>query len=82
MTTKTVSDEKVLRQFDAARRAVDILDARVERLQQLRNSRHALARWWAEERIPFAADAALEARDWLITCRRVARRRGLLNHRA
>ena len=82
MTKKTVSDEQVLRQFDAARRAVDILDARVERLQQLRNSRHALARWWGGVRSPVVIEAALEARDWLITCRRVARRRGLLNHRA
>lgn len=80
--TKIVSDDKVLREFDAARRAVDILDTKVNRLQQMRRSRHAVVRWWGDIRSRVVIEAALEARDWLITCRRVARRRGLLNHRA
>jgi hypothetical protein len=78
---KNKSNAWVLRQFDCARARVDHLDAKVARLQQLRQSRHAIVRWWADVRSRVVIDLAIDARDDLIVYRKAARRRGLLNHR-
>lgn len=76
------TNARILRDFDRAHSRVASLDTVVNRLQQMRRSRVPLLAWWGRVRSRRVIRLAIDARDDLIVCRRAARRRGLLNHRA